>query len=193
MKKALLCASGMFLFLLGCSSSDDAAPAPVVTPSFTFDNQTYSVIPSSGINELRQQTTFNDVVYDRSSITVVGMIGFAQTATMSFDLYYRHGESIAGTYPIYDSETSDAGFDDYITPLSRACLGWTSLGNVFMTSGADPVNANNPHGTVTVTANSPTNYTIHFVGDFKIYDDNFEVVRNVPCSMNVTGPVVVHN
>ena len=192
MKNLIVFTSSLFLLLAGCSSDDNSTP-PVASPSFTFDNQTYSVLPTSGINEIRQSTTFNDVAYNRSSISVIGMIGFSQTATISFDLFYRQGMSIAGTYTIYDNEDTGTGFEDYITPLDRACMGWTSMGAVFLTSGTEPLNANNPVGTVTITVNSPNNYKIHYVGNYRIYDDNFVVVRNVPCTMDITGTVVFQN
>jgi len=78
--KNIILSATVFLFvLMGCSNSDDNPTAPVVMPSFTFDNQNYSVLPSQGINELKQIDvfTFNGTPYTRSSITIIGMIGFA--------------------------------------------------------------------------------------------------------------------
>jgi len=76
--------------------------------------------------------------------------------------------TIAETYSIYDTDDSTLGFEDFVTPLDRGCIGWTSMGSVFLTSGANGVNANNPSGTVTVTVNSANNYTIRFAGNFRI-------------------------
>jgi hypothetical protein len=191
MKNLMLISSCLLLFLTGCNSGDNNPPVTPPTASFTFDNQNYSVLPSQGINEMQMNNfvTFNDIPYNRSQISIIGLLGFSQTASIAFDLYYREGTSIAGTYTIDDEESSS--FEDFVAPLDRGCMGWTSMGGVFGMSG-EGVNANNPQGTVTITVNSPNNYTIHYVGNFRIYED-FEVVRTVPCVMDVTGPVVLQN
>lgn len=190
MKNFILISSCLFLFLTSCNSSDDAPPVPPV-PSFSFDSQTYSVLPTEGINEMQLNnfSVFNDIPYNRSQISIIGMVGFSQTASIAFDLYYREGTSIAGTYTIDDNE--DGSFEDFLAPLDRGCMGWTSMGGTFGLSG-EGISSNNPQGTVTITVNSPNNYTIHYVGNFRIYED-FAIVRNVPCLMDVTGTVVQQN
>jgi hypothetical protein len=194
MKNIILSASVFLLILTSCNSDDDQPQQPVITPSFTFDNQTYSVLPAQGINEQQMDNfiTLNDIPYDRSQISIIGMLGFGQTATIAFDVYHREGASIAGTYNIYDDDDSNVGFEDFVTPLDRGCMGWTSLAGSYGISG-EGVNANNPEGTVTITVNSTNNYTIHYVGNFRIYNDDFEIERTVPCTMNVTGVVTQQN
>jgi len=194
MKSLLLFSSCLFLLLTSCGGGNDDPVVPVVTPSFTFDNQTYSVLASQGINEQQMNdfVVLNDIPYNRSQISIIGMLGFGQTATIAFDLYYREGTSIAGTYTIYDDDESTDAFEDYVTPLERGCMGWTTLGNSFAFSGTS-VNANNPTGTVTVIVNGPNNYTIRYSGNFRVYGDDFTVDRTVPCAMNITGIVTQQN
>jgi len=194
MKKLLLLAAGMFLTLTSCGGDDDPAYVPPTTQSFSFDDGSYNLLAFQGITEIKQENvlTANGNVYDRSAITIIGMLGFTETATVSFDLYYRDGQSIAGTYTIFDDIDGEDAFDDFISPLQRGCLGWTSMGVIFNTSGGDPVQANNPGGTVTIVANSANNYTIQYNGNYKLYNDGFDFVRNVPCSINVTGEVVIN-
>lgn len=192
--KKLIVLAGLVLFLTSCSSDNNTTPTPV-NPSFTFDNQTYTLLPGQGINEIQQNgfITFNDIPYNRSSISIIGMLGFAQTSTISFDLYYREGTTLAGTYTIYDTDNDNLGFEDFVSPLNRGCMGWTSMGEAYPIAGGQSVNANNPAGTVTITVNSANNYTIQYNGNFRIYNDDFAVVRTVPCVMNVTGAVTQQN
>lgn len=187
MKKTILFVPLFLLLLTGCGS-DDAPIPPVVTQSFTFDNTNYSVLASQGIHEIKMNdviTTDGGVHYDRSTLTISGMYGFTTVSSISFDLYYKMGQSIAGTYTIDDDE--DSGFEDFISPLDRACMGWTTSAGSF-SSGSEGVQSHNPSGTIKVIANSPTNYTIQYNGNFKVYD-GFDFIRNAAVTMNVTGPV----
>ncbi|HMJ45719.1 MAG TPA: membrane lipoprotein lipid attachment site-containing protein, partial [Ferruginibacter sp.] len=122
MKNILFAICGLLL-LTGCNNTDDA-PTPPATQSFNFDNNTYSLLGSQGITEARMQHVFDidGVFYNRSNISLIGLIGFSRTATVSFDLYYKDGMSVGGTYTIYQEEDDNmVDFQDYLTPLDRAC------------------------------------------------------------------------
>jgi hypothetical protein len=188
MKKIILFVPVFLLFLTGCSS-DDAPTPPPVTQSFTFDNTNYSVLGSQGITEIKFNdilTTEGGVHYDRSTLSISGMNGFISISTISLDLYYKTGTSIAGTYTIDDDE--DSAFEDFLSPLDRACMGWTTSAGSFGTGGSEGVQSHNPSGTIKVIVNSTANYTIQYTGDFKVYD-GFDIIRNAPAVVNVTGPV----
>jgi hypothetical protein len=192
MKKLLLFPAAFLLLLTSCGGDDDPAYVPPAAQTFMFDDNNYSLLAFQSITEVKMENalTAGGNSYDRSSINVIGMIGFTETATVGFDLYYRHGLSIAGTYTIYDDVDGEDTFDDFIAPIERSCLGWLTTGVVFHNnSGTDFFRANNPSGTVTITANSANNYTIQYSGNFKNYDDDINFVRNVPVSVNVTGDV----
>ena len=193
MKKLFLLAA---LFVFASCSNDDDNPAyvPPTAQSFPLDDGNYSLLAFQSITEVKLENALTSGVnsYDRSTITIIGMYGFTETATISFDLYYKNGQSVAGTYPIFDDVEGDF-FEEFIGPLQRGCLGWTTLGVVFEgNSGAEPFRSNNPSGTVTITANSANNYTIQYNGNFKLYDNTLDFVRNVPCSVNVTGDVIIN-
>jgi hypothetical protein len=191
--KKLLLIPVLFLFLISCGNSDDDNNTPPVVPqSFNFDGQTYNLLGTQGITEGRMTNVFDidGTLYDRSTISVIGLQGFTNSGTVSFDLYYKHGMSVAGTYNIFTESDSETDFAEFIQPLDRGCMGWISMATSF-TSGGGNVSANNPGGTVKVIANSPTNYTIQFNGNFKVYEDGFTFVRNAPAVVNVTGNVFI--
>jgi hypothetical protein len=192
-KNILFAICGLLLILTGCSGSDDA-PTPPITQSFTFDNSTYSLLGTQGIVEAKMEHVFDidGVFYNRSSISVIGLIGFSKTATVSFDLYYKDGMSVGGTYTIYQEDDSMTSFEDFMSPLDRACMGWTTAGYAVNMSNSTDFSANNPSGTVKVIVNSPTNYTLQYSGNFRVYDDGFTFVRNAPTTVNVTGTVDIH-
>ncbi|MFT3793200.1 hypothetical protein [Flavobacterium sp.] len=196
MKKLLLLVAGLFLFLTGCGSDDDnSTDMPQSVPqNFSLDNNNYSLLAFQGITEAKMEGvyTFNGIAYTRSQVTLIGMIGFTTTATVSFDLYYKSNMSIAGTYEIYDDIEGEENYEQYMEGRDRSCEGWTSAGVVFQNMGGDQLHANNPSGNVTITVNGPNNYTIQYTGNFKLYEDGFTFVRNVPASVNITGDVQVH-
>lgn len=193
-KNILFAVFGLFLMLTGCGGSDDA-PTPPATQSFTLDNSTYSLLGTQGITEGRMQHVFDigGTFYNRSTISVIGLIGFSRTATVSFDLYYKDGMSVGGTYTIYQEDDSMTSFEDFMSPLDRGCMGWTTAGVAFNLSDSTQFSANNPSGTVKIIVNSPTNYTIQYTGNFRVYDDGFTFVRNAPTTVNVTGTVEIHD
>lgn len=186
--------AGLFLFS-GCSNDNDDETPPVipVPQSFMLDNHNYSLLGFQGLTEIKMGGvyTIEGVNYDRSTITVTGMNGLTETGMVSFDLYYKTGTSMAGTYQIDDSLDDIDLFQNLLSAQERACMGWVSSGVIFNMGGGDPLNSRNPSGTVTVTVNSATNYTVGYTGNFKLYENGFDFVRNVPCSVAVTADAYI--
>ncbi len=184
----------LLLILTACGGSDDDNNTPPVVPqSFSYDGQTYNLLGTQGITEIRLTNVFDigGTMYDRSTISVIGLQGFTRTGTVSFDLYYKHGMSVAGTYNIFTESDSETDFAEFLSPLDRGCMGWISMASSFNNASGVDVSSNNPSGTVKIIANSPTNYTIQFNGNFKVYEDGFTFVRNAPAVVNVTGNVFI--
>lgn len=195
MKKLLFLTAGMLLLLTGCGSDDNNSDVPQSVPqTFSLDNNNYSLLAFQGITEAKVvgTYTFNGINYTRSQLTIIGMIGFATTGTVSFDLYYKSDQSIGGTYVIYDAVDGEENYEEYMEGRDRSCEGWTSAGVVAQTMTGDQMHSNNPSGNITVTVNSTNNYTIQYTGNFKQYDDGFTFVRNVPAAVNITGDVQVY-
>lgn len=192
MKKVLILLTA--IVLMGCSSDDDNSNSS--GSSFNFDGDVYQLIEGMGMVEIfmPEVVEANGETYDRSSITITGMQGTTSTATISFDLYYKTGTSIAGTYNIYDSE-DDGGqnFEDFLEGQNRGCMGWTSAAAVFSMSGSDIITGNNPTGSVQVIVNSPTNYTLKYNGNFRLYDFELNFVRNMPANINVSSNVIIQD
>jgi hypothetical protein len=184
----IFCAA--LVLLTSCSSSDDSA-----TPSsdFSIDNQSYTLLPSQGIVEqkMNNMITQQGQTFDRSTITLSGTSG-TNVATVSFDLYYKDGLPVEGTYSI--AETLNSTNPDFYASLvtnQKLCLGWTSMCAVFQGGSSIAINANNPVGTVTVTKNSTANYTIQYNGNFRKYNSSFQVVGTVPVVINITSNVLI--
>lgn len=196
MKKLPVLFSALFLILTACGGNDDDNNniPPVVQQSFSFDGQTYNLLGAQGITEAKMENVMDidGVQYDRSTISLIGLQGFVKTATMSFDVYYKHGMTVAGTYNIFD-DIDESSFDTYLGARDRACLGWVSQAAAFDNMSGVDTSANNPSGTVTIVTNSPTNYTVQYTGNFKVYDDGFTFVRNAPTVVNVTGAVYIQS
>jgi len=192
MKKILLVTSCLVFVLMSCSNNNNTPPLPPA-PTFTLDSQTFTLLAAQGITEYKTPEPYpiNGVNYLRSTISVTGLMGFSKSGTVSFDLYHREGTSVAGTYTIYDAD-STPGFEDFLSPLERGCMGWTSVGVIFNLTTSANSQCNNPLGTVKIVVNTPTNYTVQYTGNFREYDNNFNIVRNVPASVNVTAPVDIH-
>ena len=143
------------------------------------------MLPQNGISKTVTQNVFNlnGYSYNRNTITITGLNGFT-VAALSFDLYVRAGQAIAGTFPIYDSQSDDtSSFDEYLTPLDRACLGWTS------SASTGQFSCNNPLGSIKIIENNAQNYTIQFSNNFRTYNSDFIVQSNIPAVINITGNV----
>lgn len=188
----------IFLFtavaLVGCSS-DDGPSTPSASTSFSYDGTEYQLQEGMNMSEIimANVTEFNGESYDRSTISVTGLNGTSSTSTISFDLYYKTGTSVAGTYTIHDTEAAGAvDFEEFLVGQNRGCMGWISAGVVLSLSDGTWTNGNNPTGTVTLTVNSPTNYTLEYSGNFRLYD-GFDFVRNMPAEINVTSDVTIQD
>ncbi|CAM3880497.1 putative lipoprotein [Flavobacterium branchiophilum] len=182
----ILCAA---LVLFTSCSSDDSTESS----EFVIDNQSYTVNPGQGVIEqkLNNFYTQQGQIFDRSTITINGISG-TNVATVSFDLYYKDGLPVEGTYSIAETlDDNDTDFFDDLVTTQKLCLGWTSMCAVFQGGSSVAVNANNPLGTVTVTKNSATNYTIQYNGNFRKYNSSFQVIGTVPVVINVTSDVFI--
>jgi uncharacterized protein YcfL len=183
----IFCAA--LVLLTSCSSSDDNA----TSSEFKIDNQSYTLLPTQGIVEqkMNNMITKQGQTFDRSTITLSGTSG-TNIATVSFDLYYKDGLPVEGTYSIAETlDDNDADFFDDLVTNQKLCLGWTSMCAVFQGGSSIAINANNPVGTVTVTKNSTANYTIQYNGNFKKYNSSFQVIGTVPVVINVTSNVFI--
>lgn len=183
----IFCAA--LVLLTSCSSSDDNA----TSSEFKIDNQSYTLLPTQGIVEqkMNNMITQQGQTFDRSTITLSGTSG-TNVATVSFDLYYKDGLPVEGTYSIAETlDDNDADFFDDLVTNQKLCLGWTSMCAVFQGGSSIAINANNPVGTVTVTKNSTANYTIQYNGNFKKYNSSFQVIGTVPVVINVTSNVFI--
>lgn len=192
MKKVFILLTAMVL--MGCSSDDDNSGTNSST--FNLDGTVYTLQVGMDIMEIRmpEAIDYNGETYDRSTISFVGMDGTTSSGTITFDLYYKTGTSIDGTYNIYDS-VDDEGqdFEVFIDGENRACMGWTSAAAVFMLDGSDLTTANNPTGTVQVIVNSATNYTVKFNGNFRLYDTDFNFIENMPANIDISSNVTIQN
>lgn len=183
----IFCAA--LVLLTSCSSSDDNA----TSSEFKIDNQSYTLLPTQGVVEqkMNNMITQQGQTFDRSTITLSGTSG-TNVATVSFDLYYKDGLPVEGTYSIAETlDDNDADFFDDLVTNQKLCLGWTSMCAVFQGGSSIAINANNPVGTVTVTKNSTANYTIQYNGNFKKYNSSFQVIGTVPVVINVTSNVFI--
>ena len=176
------------LSLTSCSSSDDSA----ASNQFQVDGQSYEVLPSNGLVELKMDNVYTDQgqSFDRSTVSLVGVNG-TTVASVAFDLFYKDGLPVEGTYSI--AETLDDYSPDFYDQLltdEKLCLGWTSLCAVYQGGSTLLINANNPIGTVTVTNNGNNNFTIQYNGNFRKYNSNFEVIGTVPVVINITSDLV---
>jgi len=181
------------IVLMGCSSDDDNSNS--TGSSFNLDGDVYQLIEGMGMVEIimPEVVEVNGEAYDRSSITITGMKGTTSSATISFDLYYKTGTTVAGTYNIYDSEDDGQNFEEFLNGQNRGCMGWTSAAAVFMLDGSDMITANNPTGTVQVIVNSSTNYTLKYNGNFRVYDLELNFDRNMPANINVSSTVTIQD
>ena len=193
-KISLVLYSVTILSLQSCSSPSSPTPdAITANGQISVDGQTYTLLPQNAVIELRSDNmNIDNQVYDRSSITINAMTGFT-IATVSFDLFYKDGLPVAGTYTIDQSIDNTTNFNDNLIVAQKLCLGWTSSCSVAQAGNSSfSVQANNPTGTVNVINNGNNNYTIQYNGNYKKYDSNFEIVGQVPVIVNITSNIVTY-
>lgn len=191
MKKIILLFAA--ITLVSCSDDDNSSSS---TGGSTFDLDGAEFELQQGVNmtEIKMADVFevNGESYDRSTVTITGLAGMSSTATVAFDLYYKSGTSIEGTYNIDDTDFENTdSFQDFLAANGRGCMGWTSAGVIFSLNGGGMTRGNNPGGTVKLIVNSATKYTVKYDGNFKIYDDELEFVRNMPADINITDDVTI--
>ena len=198
MKKLLVIAFGLFLTLAGCSSSGSSAPvAPVVPAQSTFmiDGKTFIVAAQpTAIRDLKGPITINNTPYIRSTLLIVGLNGSTEVGQISFDVYYKVGQNFGGTYQFYNAlSPNTTPFYDTLLTTNSGCFSWMTSASINVMGSTTPAPLfNNPIGSVTLTPNSPTNYSIAYSGNFRSYNTtNLAFIRNVPVSINLTGDVTV--
>ena len=174
-----------FATLLFSCSSDSASSG---SASFKVNNETFNLMPSSSIILLNQDLSTQGM--KRTSITVTGMQGTTKIATVSFDLFRKPNESLSGTYSIYDVDNASSDdIETYVQNNTRACLGWTSSATISVNSTQSAFSANNPDpaATITVVDHGNNSISVTFNGNYRLYDDNFNVSGTMPVQMNITG------
>jgi len=133
----------------------------------------------------------NNFIYDRSTITVTGIAG-TKIGTVGFDLYYKDGLPVEGTYTIDNTFNNNSNFITNLVTAQKLCSGWTTACSVMeAVNSTYLVNANNPSGTVKVINNGNSNYTIQFNGNFKKYNTNFVEIGTVPVVIDITSNVLI--
>jgi hypothetical protein len=189
LKLTFLFGVSMILFQSCTSSSND--PIQAANNQFTIDGQAYPLSPTNPVTEIKMNNlSANNFVYDRSTITVIGVVG-TKIANVSFDLYYKDGLPVEGTYSIDTAINNNSSFITNLVAAQKLCSGWTSACSVIQVGSTLPlINANNPGGTVKVINNGNSNYTIQFNGNFKKYT-NFVETGTVPVVVDITSNVLI--
>jgi hypothetical protein len=181
----LVCASA-FLFN-SCSDSDSDSTQNLT--SFVVDGVTYDLPATQGIVNVVSPNAIevNGSMYNRNTFIINGIKGMTDVATVTFDLFLKSGQSLAGDYQISTDQDDDNPIDleNILASQNRACLGWTSLIAKTNIISESSVSGNAPTGTVKIISNGGNNYTIQYTGNFK----NIDQVGNIQVTMNITGAV----
>ncbi|WP_396182835.1 hypothetical protein [Flavobacterium sp.] len=181
----LVCISA-FLFN-SCSDSDSDSPQN--STSFVVDGITYDLPATQGIVNVVSPDAIevNGSMYNRNTFIINGIKGMTDVATVTFDLFLKSGQSLAGDYQISTDQDEDNPIDleNILASQNRACLGWTSLVAKTNIISQSSVSGNAPTGTVKIISNGGNNYTIQYTGNFK----NIDQVENIQVTMNITGAV----
>ncbi len=181
----VVCASA-FLFN-SCSDSDSDSPQN--STSFVVDGVTYDLPATQGIVNVISPDAIevNGSMYNRNTFIINGIKGMTDVATVTFDLFLKSGQSLAGDYQISTDQDEDNPIDleNILASQNRACLGWTSLIAKTNIISQSSVSGNAPTGTVKIISNGGNNYTIQYTGNFK----NIDQVGNIQVTMNITGAV----
>jgi hypothetical protein len=181
----LVCASA-FLFN-SCSDSDSDSTQN--STSFVVDGVTYDLPATQGIVNVVSPNAIevNGSMYNRNTFIINGIKGMTDVASVTFDLFLKSGQSLAGDYQISTDQDDDNPIDleNILASQNRACLGWTSLIAKTNIISQSSVSGNAPTGTVKIISNGGNNYTIQYTGNFK----NIDQVGNIQVTMNITGAV----
>lgn len=181
----LVCTSA-FLFN-SCSDSDSDSPQN--STSFVVDGVTYDLPATQGIVNVVSPNAIevNGSIYNRNTFIINGIKGMTDVATVTFDLFLKSGQSLAGDYQISTDQDDDNPIDleNILASQNRACLGWTSLIAKTNIISQSSVSGNAPTGTVKIISNGGNNYTIQYTGNFK----NIDQIGNIQVTMNITGGV----
>lgn len=177
----------MALFTIAsCDSDDDSNNSA----SFKVDGVTYTLPPIQGLNRLQMLNALeiNGNIYNRNTLVITGMNGMTLNAVVTFDLFLKQGESLAGDYQISTDQDDDnpVEMENILSTQDRACLGWTSLISATNLNSQVTVSGNAPTGMIKIISNGGNNYTIQYNGNFVKIDE----VANISVEMNLTGNVI---
>lgn len=171
------------LVVLSCSSDDDSGNSA----SFKVDGITYNLPPVEGVMNVISPNAIevNGNLYNRNTVIINGINGTSRVATVTFDLFVRQGQPLAGDYQISTDQNEDnpVELEALLSSNDRACLGWTSLIAVNNLTSQSTISGNAPTGTVKLISNGGTNYRIQFNGNFK----NINQVSDISVEINLTG------
>lgn len=188
MKKLMLSSLAMLTLLitLSCSGDSDSNNSPT---TFSVNGENYTLLSSQGIVNVVSPNAYelDGNSYNRNSIVINGTKGLTDVASVTFDLFVKNGESLAGVYQISTDQDEDTftSIDNILGSNVRVCIGWTSLIATTKIATQEIESGNAPTGTVQIISNGGNIYTIKFNGNFK----NINQTSNIPVNMDITGTV----
>jgi hypothetical protein len=188
MKKLMLSSLAMLTLLitLSCSGDSDSNNSPT---TFSVNGENYTLLSSQGIVNVVSPNAYelDGNSYNRNTIVINGTKGLSDVASVTFDLFVKNGESLAGVYQISTDQDEDTftSIDNILGSNVRVCIGWTSLIATTKIATQEIESGNAPTGTVQIISNGGNIYTIKFNGNFK----NINQTSNIPVNMDITGTV----
>lgn len=188
MKKLMLSGLAMLTLLitLSCSGDSDSNNSPT---TFSVNGDNYTLLSSQGIVNVVSPNAYelDGNSYNRNTFVINGTKGLTDVASVTFDLFVKNGESIAGVYQISTDQDEDTftSIDNILGSNVRVCIGWTSLIATTKIATQEIESGNAPTGTVQIISNGGNIYTIKFNGNFK----NINQTSNIPVNMDITGTV----
>lgn len=188
MKKLMLSSLAMLTLLItfSCSEDGDSNNSPT---TFSVNGDNYTLLSSQGIVNVVSPNAYelDGNSYNRNTIVINGTKGLTDVATVTFDLFVKNGESLAGVYQISTDQDEDTftSIDNILGSDVRVCIGWTSLIATTKIATQEIESGNAPTGTVQIISNGGNIYTIKFNGNFK----NINQTTNIPVNMDITGTV----
>lgn len=188
MKKLMLSSLAMLTLLitLSCSGDSDSNNSPT---TFSVNGENYTLLSSQGIVNVVSPNAYelDGNSYNRNTIVINGTKGLTDVASVTFDLFVKNGESLAGVYQISTDQNEDTftSIDNILGSNVRVCIGWTSLIATTKIATQEIESGNAPTGTVQIISNGGNIYTIKFNGNFK----NINQTSNIPVNMDISGTV----